>query len=99
MAKKPEDQEGSKRTHKQQSRGIKYESDFVCCTCQREVPSIKEAFPPKKTKVFIKRNIEEPTNEEPTNDEDMLTDNFDSDGKSSLNINCNVVSVIPHEYD
>ena len=28
----------------------------------------------------------------------MLTDDFDSDGVSSLNMNCNVVSVIPHEY-
>ena len=49
--------------------------------------------------VSVERTIEEPNNEEPTNDEDMLTDNFDSDGESSLNINYNVVFLLPHEYD
>ena len=59
----------------------------------------RRLFAPKKTEVCVERNTEEPTNKEPTNDEDMLTDNFDSDGESSLNINCNVVFLLPHEYD
>src|ERR1051325_2367350 len=34
----------------------------------------------------------------PEEDEDMLTDNFESEGESSLNLNCNVVSVLPAEF-
>src|ERR1051325_8044696 len=33
----------------------------------------------------------------PEEDEDMLTDDFESEGESSLNINCNVVYVFPCE--
>lgn len=29
----------------------------------------------------------------------MLTENFESNKESSLNINCNVVFVLPYEYD
>ena len=67
---------------------------------EEKSPTQRRLFPHKMTEVSVERTIEETNcNEEPTNDEDMLTDNFDSDGESSLNINCNVVSVLPHEYD
>ena len=62
-------------------------------------PAQRRLFSPRKAEVFIEMAQKEPTNKEPTNDEDMLTDNFESDGESSLNILCNVVSVLPHEYD
>ena len=29
----------------------------------------------------------------------MMIEDLESDGESSLNVNCNVVSVLPHEYD
>ena len=31
--------------------------------------------------------------------EDMLTNNFNLDSELTLDINCNVVSVLPYEYD
>ena len=34
-----------------------------------------------------------------TNDDDVMIDDFESDEESSLNINCNMVYVLPHEYD
>src|SRR3954470_17032800 len=33
------------------------------------------------------------------NEEDRMTNDFDSDGVSSINLNCNVVSVLPHEFN
>src|SRR3954471_3149408 len=32
------------------------------------------------------------------NEGDRMTNDFDSDGVSSINLNCNVVSVLPHEF-
>lgn len=32
-------------------------------------------------------------------DEDMMIDDFNSDSDTSLDISCNVVSVLPREYD
>lgn len=52
----------------------------------------RKLFSPKKEAAGEKA----PKN--PVDDEDMLTDEFDSDGGWSLNINCNVVSVLPREY-
>lgn len=37
--------------------------------------------------------------EQPTTDDDMLTYDFYSGDESSLNINCNMVSMLPLEYD
>lgn len=36
---------------------------------------------------------------QPLEDDDMLTDDFDLRSESSLNINCNMVSMLPREYD
>src|SRR3954464_1024426 len=33
------------------------------------------------------------------NEEDRMTNDFDSDGVPSINLNCNVVSVLPHEFN
>lgn len=41
----------------------------------------------------------EKTSEQPLKGDDMLTDDFDSRSESSLNINCNMVTVLPLEYD
>lgn len=56
---------------------------------------------PVGTKLFSprKEKISEKKVEKAIEDEDMLTDNIKSDGISSLNINCNVVSVLPYVYD
>ena len=37
--------------------------------------------------------------ENPNKEDEMSTDDFESDGVSSFNVNCNVVSVLPHEYN
>lgn len=41
----------------------------------------------------------EKTSEQPPEDDDMLTDDFNSGSKSSMNINCNVVTMFHREYD
>ena len=33
------------------------------------------------------------------NEEEMLTDDFESEGESFFNVNCNVVSVLTYEYN
>lgn len=43
--------------------------------------------------------IRDKLSEQPTVDDDMLIDGFNLRDESSLNINCNVVSVLPLEYD
>ena len=35
----------------------------------------------------------------PTKEDETSTDNFESDRVSSLNVNCNIVSVLPQEYN
>lgn len=54
--------------------------------------------PPVGGKLFsLKKKItSKKIPENPVNDEDMMTIDFDSDGGSSSNINCNVVSVLSH---
>lgn len=42
---------------------------------------------------------EEKTSEQPLEDDDMLINDFDSRSESSLNTNCNMVYVLPIEYD
>ena len=56
--------------------------------------------PPVSRKLFseTKQNESKEYTPGPEEDEDMLTDNFESEGESSLNINCNVVSVLPCEF-
>ena len=57
--------------------------------------------PPVSRKLFYetKQNESKEYTPGPEEDEDMLTDNFESEGESSLNINCNVVSVLPCEFE
>lgn len=58
-------------------------------------------------KTFIERKLFSPKKEHvgnkipenPGKDEDMLIDNFTLDRGSSLNINCNIVSILPDEYN
>lgn len=45
-----------------------------------------------------KQMIKEKVQENPAKKEEMLTDDFESDGVSSVNLNCNVVSLLTHEY-
>lgn len=47
---------------------------------------------------FEKENFEDKV-EETGNKHDMLIDNFDTDLEPSLDITCNLVSVLPREYD
>lgn len=56
---------------------------------------------PVGRKLFSPRMVtpEEKISEQPLKDDDMLTDDFDSGSESSMNINCNVVFVLPREYD
>lgn len=57
--------------------------------------------PPFGRKLFSpKKEIAgEKVSENPIVDENMLTGEFKLDEGSSLNINCNMVSVLPHEYN
>src|ERR1044072_4293331 len=56
-------------------------------------PMEKRLFPPLPT---IKEKEKMPDS---TEDTDMLTDNFDSESEDDLHIICNVVSILPAEYD
>lgn len=58
-----------------------------------KLPVRRKFFSPKNEKMNESRM------EKAIEDADMLTDDFESKGESSLNINCNVVSVFPYEYD
>lgn len=57
--------------------------------------------PPVGQKLFTseKQIINEKVRENPTKEEEMLADDFESDGVSYVNLNCNVVSDLPHEYN
>lgn len=58
---------------------------------------------PKQEKKSIERKLFSPQRKVPAtksdHDEDMMADDFDSDSETSLDITCNVVSVLPREYD
>src|SRR3954471_3137884 len=56
--------------------------------------------PPVECKLFSSENKkeEERMQSSPWKEDDRLTNDFDSDGVSSINFNCNVVSVVPHEF-
>lgn len=47
----------------------------------------------------LKKNKINEKEEKTFDGEDILTDDFESEGDSSLNINCNVVSVLQYQYD
>lgn len=57
--------------------------------------------PPVGRKLFSfeNKNTNQKVQEEQIREEEMLTDAFECDGVSSVNINCNVVSVLPYEYN
>lgn len=55
-------------------------------------PVGRELFPTRKKESKDK-------SERPTTNDDMLTGNFDTGSEPSLDINCNVVSILPVEYD
>lgn len=55
---------------------------------------------PVGRKFFSSRKGEsEDKSEQQKAEDDMLTDNFDTDSEPSLDITCNVVSMLPREYD
>src|ERR1044072_8432895 len=56
-------------------------------------PMAKRLLPPLPT---IKEKEKMPDS---TEDTDMLTDNFDSESEDDLHIICNVVYILPAEYD
>lgn len=59
-----------------------------------------EGKKPVGRKFFPSRKDEsEDKSEHPKAEDEMLTDNFDTDSEPSLDITCNVVSVLPREYD
>lgn len=57
-----------------------------------KLPVRRKIFSPKKDEISEKV-------EKAFDDEHMLTDDFEFEGESSLNINCSVVFVLPFEYD
>ena len=59
-----------------------------------------EDKPPVNRRLFSEVQLDEPKEYTPgpEEDEDMITDNFESEGESSFNLNCNVVSVLPCEF-
>ena len=59
-----------------------------------------EDKPPVNRRLFSEEQRDEPKEYTPgpEEDEDMITDNFESEGESSFNLNCNVVSVLPCEF-
>src|SRR3954470_16255483 len=62
----------------------------------------KTSKPPVERRLFKAENIleeEEKMRPSPWKEEDRMTNDFDSDGVSSINLICNVVSVLPHEFN
>ena len=55
--------------------------------------------PPVGRKLFPDENKSQKVQKEQVREEEMLTDDFESDGVSSVNMNWNVVSVLPYEYN
>src|ERR1044072_6828106 len=57
--------------------------------------------PPVSRKLFSpKKDTEEnKTQKKDANKEDLMTDDFESEGESFFNANCNVVSVLPCEFE
>jgi hypothetical protein len=55
--------------------------------------------PPVGRKLFPDENKSQKLQKEQVREEEMLTDDFESDGVSFVNMNCNVVSVLPYEYN
>lgn len=57
----------------------------------------------REERKLVKRKLFSPQNEVSTeksnHEDDMMTDDFNSDSEPSLYITCNVVSVLPREYD
>src|SRR3954469_14441648 len=57
--------------------------------------------PPLERKLFDSENEkeEERGHSDLWKEDDRMTNDFDSDEVSSINMNCNVVSVLPHEFN
>ena len=53
----------------------------------------RRLFSPKKEEIVEKDQ------KDPVADEDIMIDDFESNGESYLEINYDMVSVLPHEYD
>src|SRR3954467_13823374 len=60
----------------------------------------KSNKPPVERKLFSFENEkeEEKMQSSPWKEEDRMNNDFDSDGVSSINFNCNVVLVLPHKF-
>src|SRR3954470_15355313 len=62
----------------------------------------KASQPPVERRLFEAENIleeEEKMRPSPWKEEDRMKNYFDSDGVSSINLNCNVVFVLPHKFN
>src|SRR4051812_30114134 len=62
---------------------------------------VRTSKPPVELKLFDSENDkeEEKMHSIPWKEDDRMTNDFDSDGVSSINFNCNVVSVLLHEFN
>src|SRR4051812_10750769 len=60
----------------------------------------KSSKPPVERKLFSSENEKEEENMHSSSwkEDDKLTNDFDSDGVSSINFTCNRVSALPHEF-
>src|SRR4051812_27500446 len=61
----------------------------------------RSSKPPVERKLFDSENEkeEEKMHSSPWKEDDRMINDFDSDGVLSINLNCNVVSVLPHEFN
>src|SRR4051812_19019621 len=62
----------------------------------------KSNKPPVERRLFEAEKLldeEEKMRSNSWKEEDRMTNDFDSDGVSSINLNCNVVFVLPHEFN
>src|SRR4051812_18107243 len=68
---------------------------------QIPVQGAKTSKPPLERKLFDSENEKEEENMHSIlwKEDDRMTNDFDSDGVSSINLNCNVVSILSHEFN
>jgi hypothetical protein len=92
VEKTSEDEEGREREMNLKETG---ESNIV-----KVPPNVMDSTkPPIGRKLFPDENKSQKVQKEKVREEEMLTDDFESDGVSSVNMNCNVVSILPYEYN
>src|SRR3954470_23551088 len=72
-------------------------------TSSNQIPmqGARTSKPPLERKLFDSENEKEEERGYPNlwKEDDRMTNDFESDGVSSINMNCNVVSVLPHEFN